>query len=164
LAALVAERAVHVVARGVVAAALDVGTLADRPALDAHGVLTRGGTALGHGEGRGGRRGRLRHTARVDPGSLGARAGRPAALGVAGADGEPVRRGIGGADLHGGRIGRCEGGRLVGARDGLARQDRGAGREGRGGGGRGRGGRRRWRRRGRGGGRGGGGWWLSRGG
>src|SRR5213076_892036 len=60
LAALVAERAVHVRAGRrarrvcpppeVVALALDVGTLADRPALDAHGVLTRGGTACGHGE------------------------------------------------------------------------------------------------------------------
>src|SRR5439155_199956 len=97
LAARVAERAVHVRAGrrarrvscppAVVAPALDVGTLVDRPALDAHGVLTRGGTACGHGEGRGGRRRRLRHTPRVDPGRLRAqaRARRPAAEGVVGA-------------------------------------------------------------------------------
>src|SRR5439155_2784653 len=142
----------------VVAPALDVDTLADRPALDAHGVLTRGGTACGHGEGRGGRRRRLRHTPCVDPGGLRARARRPAAVGVAGADGEAVRRGIGGADLHGRRIGRSEAHRLVGPRDRLPRDDRRAQWEGRGGGraraggGRGRlsrGGGRGRRRRGR---------------
>src|SRR5205823_5541915 len=147
LAARVAERAVHVVARGVVAAALDVRTLADRPALDAHGVLAGGGGVLGHGEGRDGRRRRLRHTPRVDPGRLRARARRPAAVGVAGADGEAVHARIGGADLHGRRIGRSEARRLVGPRDRLPRNDRRAQWEGRGGGG---GGRRR-------GGRGGGG-------
>src|SRR5438132_367221 len=153
LAALVAERAVHVVARGVVAAPLDVRTLADRPALDAHGVLAGGGGVLGHGEGRDGRRRRLRHTPRVDPGRLRARARRPAAVGVAGADGEAVHARIGGADLHGRRIGRSEARRLVGPRDRLPRNDRRAQWEGRGGGGGGRrrrgGGRRRRRRRGR---------------
>src|SRR5207247_588837 len=165
LAARVAERAVHVVARGVVAAALDVRTLADRPALDAHGVLAGGGGVLGHGEGRDGRRRRLRHTPRVDPGRLRARARRPAAVGVAGADGEAVHARIGGADLHGRRIGRSEARRLVGPRDRLPRNDRRAQWEGRGGGGgrrrggRGGGGGRRVRRRrgrrGRGGGGGG---------
>src|SRR5438046_3076463 len=140
LAALVAERAVHVVARGVVAAALDVRTLADRPALDAHGVLAGGGGVLGHGEGRDGRRRRLRHTPRVDPGRLRARARRPAAVGVAGADGEAVHARIGGADLHGRRIGRSEARRLVGPRDRLPRNDRRAQWEGRGGGGGGVGG------------------------
>src|SRR5207247_1212461 len=156
LAALVAERAVHVVARGVVAAALDVRTLADRPALDAHGVLAGGGGVLGHGEGRDGRRRRLRHTPRVDPGRLRARARRPAAVGVAGADGEAVHARIGGADLHGRRIGRSEARRLVGPRDRLPRNDRRARWERRGGGGGGgRGGR--GRRCGGGGGGGGGG-------
>src|SRR5439155_1721924 len=141
--------------RGVVAAPLDVRTLADRPALDAHGVLAGGGGVLGHGEGRDGRRRRLRHTPRVDPGRLRARARRPAAVGVAGADGEAVHARIGGADLHGRRIGRSEARRLVGPRDRLPRNDRRAQWEGRGGGGGGRrggrggGGRRLRRRRGR---------------
>src|SRR5439155_675060 len=127
-----------------------------RPALDAHGVLAGGGGVLGHGEGRDGRRRRLRHTPRVDPGRLRARARRPAAVGVAGADGEAVHARIGGADLHGRRIGRSEARRLVGPRDRLPRNDRRAQGEGRGGGGGGRlrrgggGGRRRRRRRGRG--------------
>src|SRR5439155_1729927 len=70
---------------------------------------------------------------------------------VAGADGEAVRRGIGGADLHGRRIGRSEAHRLVGPRDRLPRDDRRAQWEGRGGGraraGGGRGRRRRGSRR-----------------
>src|SRR5207249_1709039 len=140
--------------------------LADRPALDAHGVLAGGGGVLGHGEGRDGRRRRLRHTPRVDPGRLRARARRPAAVGVAGADGEAVHARIGGADLHGRRIGRSEARRLVGPRDRLPRNDRRAQWEGRGGGG-GRRLRRRRGRRGRGGGprgRGGCGRGLRRGG